>query len=359
MCLTSEDKVYIWLASFHLDESKKHALLKKAGSPRALVKNLAALLENEPLDEDEKQKMLLSVQDNGEYFQSLLRSYEKDGICCVPLSHPSYPTAFKTLSHPPLCLYLKGEQSLLNEQPFCIVGSRRTAEQTMKLTARLAQKLSEQMPIITGVADGGDNAAAEGALKGSKRVVLFCAGGFEHLPKNNHNLLKEVEKHGLILSACPLGQPVYPFSYERRNELLAALCRAVLIVSAGEKSGALITAKYAAAFQKTVFALPYPPSSSTGCGCNALIKNGAILTETEQDIFSALGITPKKAVAAPELSEKEQQAYEIIKAEGELPVAALAQRLGVPAYLLAGTLTALEVKGLIAKTGGNKVAPVR
>lgn len=359
MCLTSEDKVYIWLASFHIDESKKHALLKKAGSPRALANNLAATLEGEPIDEDEKKKMLSSVRDNGEYFQSLLHSYEKDRICCVPFSHPSYPAAFKSLSNPPLCLYLKGNKSLLDEQPFCIVGSRRTAEQTMKLTARLAQKLSEQMPVITGVADGGDNAAAEGALKGSKRVILFCAGGLDHLPKSNFNLLKEVEKSGLILSACPMGQPVYPFSYERRNELLAALCRAVLIVSAGEKSGALITAKYAAAFEKTVFALPYPPSSSTGCGCNALIKNGAILTETEQDIFDALGITPTKSVAAPALSEKERKAYEIIKAEGELPVTALAQKLGEPAYLLAGTLTALEVKGLIAKTGGNKVAPVR
>jgi DNA processing protein len=138
---------------------------------------------------------------------------------------------------------------------------------------------------------------------------------------------------------------------------LAKLCEGILVLGAGEKSGALITAKYAESFQKPIFALPYPPNSSSGAGCNALIKRGAYLTESAGDIAEkySLDLTEKKREIL--LSPDEQRLYEALQ-EGEMHATELAAKTGIPVFKMRAILSSLEVKGVVVSLGGNRYATV-
>lgn len=268
---------------------------------------------------------------------------------------PNYPAEWKGFSDAPEKLYALGNVSLLGERKFAIVGSRRTPVNALKLGEEISKTLSQEFVILTGVADGGDTAAIEGALKGSGRVICLLAGGFSALPQCNLALLERVAKKGLILSPHPYETEVRAFSYEYRNKLLAKLCEGVLILGAGEKSGALITAKYATEFRKPIFAFPYPPNSSSGTGCNALIKKGAYLTENAMDIAEKMSVDLTEKKRAVILTPDEQKLYEALQ-EGEAHATELAAKTGVPVFKLRAILSSLEVKGIVVALGGNYYA---
>ena len=203
---------------------------------------------------------------------------------------PLYPKDLLSLSDAPQALYAIGNTALVKERKITVVGSRRTPTSALKIGEQIAKELSSSFVIITGTADGGDGAAIEGALSGSGRVICLLAGGFSTIPQGNLPLLKKVAEKGLLLSPHTYDTPVRVFSYEYRNKLLAAMGEGTLVLGAAEKSGALITAKHAKALGKPIFALPYAPGSAAGAGCNKLIKEGGILTETAEDIASYYGI---------------------------------------------------------------------
>ena len=177
----------------------------------------------------------------------------------IPISSEDYPKEWKGLSNPPPILYARGDIRLLKERKLTVVGSRRTPTAALKLGAQIVKELSSPFVIVTGAADGGDSAAIEGALLGGGRVICLLAGGFSALPQGNLSLMKEVEKRGLLLSPYSYDTAVRAFSYEYRNKLLSALGEGVFVLGAAEKSGALITAKYAQKEKKPIFALPYFP----------------------------------------------------------------------------------------------------
>lgn len=362
MHLTGEEKIYIWLDSFALTEQEKQKLLLCAGESKKLLSSLPTIFPSviKSGKESVYNNMLSSLQDNGKYFQSVLANLEQNGIIPIPYPSAKYPKALKNLSSPPLVLYAKGDISLLENKLFAIVGSRITPETAMRTGKKIAKDLSCHFTLLTGTADGGDTAAIEGALAGSGKIVCFSAGGIDQLPKNNAPLLEKVAKNGLILSACALGVAVRNFSFERRNSLLAELCHGALLISAGEKSGALVTAKYVQKANKPLFALPYPPESPAGVGCNALIKKGARLTENVNDILPVYGIEEQVFVKAKiSLSPEEETVVAVLEKEQETSLSILAMQTKIPAYKLAGVVTALEVKGIIIKTGGNRIALVQ
>ncbi len=267
---------------------------------------------------------------------------------------PRYPTEWKTLSAPPQTLYVLGDCSLLQGRKFAIVGSRTTPANAVKLGGQIAKALSGAFTLVTGTADGGDGAAIEGALSGSGRVICLLAGGFSALPQAQLPLLERVAQKGLLLAYQPFETPVRSFSYEERNKLLAALSCGVLVLGAGEKSGALITAKYAEKQGKPIFALPYPPNSTSGVGCNALIKAGGKLTENERDIAAYYGIDLQTEKRELSLTPDEGRAYDLLREKLTLHIEELASGTGIPVYKLRSLLSALEIKGLIASLGGNR-----
>ena len=268
-----------------------------------------------------------------------------------------YPMEWADLPDAPQTLYALGNISLLKERKLAVVGSRRTSASALKLGEKITAELARELVIVTGSADGGDSAAIEGALQ-SGRVIVLLAGGFSALPQGSLPLLERVAKQGLLLSPCEFDTPILRYSYEYRNKLLSALCEGVFVLGAGEKSGALITAKYAEKYQKKVFAFPYPPNSAVGVGCNALIKRGGYLVEESADIAKQFEIELGKSKALPALSADEQSLYKALQDLCEGHIQELSLKSGVPAFKARAVLSALEIKGLAVSVGGNRYALV-
>lgn len=276
----------------------------------------------------------------------------------IPVSSPDYPVEWKGLPDAPPVIYARGNIALLRERKFTVVGARRTPAPALKLGARICKELSNGVAIVTGTADGGDGAAIEGALSGGGKVICVLAGGFSALPQANIQLLGEVAKRGLLISPYPHETEVRAFSYEYRNKLLATLGEGVLVLGAAEKSGALITAKYAMAQGKPVFAFPYFPGSAAGEGCNKLLKTGGILTESASDITARMDIQTEEKTRTVVLTADEEKLLSALKTLAEGHASELAAAAGIPPFKVRAVLSALEVKGLVTALGGNRYAPV-
>ena len=270
---------------------------------------------------------------------------------------PFYPAEWRTLSSAPAYIEYTGDPSLLVTDKLTVVGSRTTPASALKAGERVVKILAGHFTIVTGVADGGDSAAIEGALQGGK-VICVLAGGFSALPQSNLPMLRKVAKNGLLLSPYPFETPIRRFSYAHRNKLLSALGKGTFVIGAAEKSGALQTAENAFKEKKPVFAFPYAPATADGAGCNALIKRGAYLVENAQDILQKFGIHERAEKVDLSLSEEERKLLEILKTLGEGHVSELAQKAGTPVFKTMATLSALTVKGCVVPLGSNRYAPV-
>ncbi len=281
----------------------------------------------------------------------------KERIIEIPDGAFEYPKEWREIEDAPKILYAIGDISLLKGRKIAVVGSRRTPVNALKLGGEIVGKISRRLTVVTGVADGGDTAAVEGALKAGGKVICLLAGGFSSLPQFNLALIEKVAKGGLLLSPHPFERAIRNFSYEYRNKLLAYLCDGVFVLGAGEKSGALTTARYAKERNLPIFALPYPPNSTYGSGCNRLIKTGGYLVENAEDIAVRYGVDVEEKADIP-LSAEEERVYTILKEDGELHGNALATKVGIPVFKLRGVLSALEVKGLVVSLGGNRYAAV-
>ncbi len=282
----------------------------------------------------------------------------RESLTEISISDPEYPSAWRELSDPPEKLYAIGDISLLREKGLAVVGSRTTPANALKVGGEICRTLSKRLVILTGTADGGDGAAIEGALRGSGKIICLLAGGFSVLPQAQLGVLERVVKRGLLLSPHSFDTPVRAFSYEYRNKLLAKLSQGAFVLGAGEKSGALITANYALSYGLPVFALPYPPNSSSGSGCNALIKKGARLTESAEDIaaYYRLDLTEQERTVT--LGAEEERVYALLREWLEAHASRLAEEAQIPPFKIRAILSSLEVKGLIVSLGGNRYAVV-
>ena len=191
---------------------------------------------------------------------------------------------------------------------------------------------------MTGLAEGGDLSAVRGALPCGKIVSVLPCGLDECYPAAHASVKEEIVRSGLLLSEYPFREKTRKYSFHARNRILAGLCKGVLVLSAGEKSGALITANTALEYGRDVFAVPYNPGIAQGIGCN--------------------GIVPQEEKTVP-LAPEEERLYGILREEGELHTAVLAERAGLPVYETAAVLSALELKGLVVKAGGNRYSCVK
>ncbi len=288
-----------------------------------------------------------------EYRAGILNGLERRNIRCVTYFSADYPESLRTIPVPPLVLYCKGDLSLLKERRFAVVGSRRTTAPVLKMCSAMAEQLASKFAVVTGTAEGADSAAAHGALAGGK-LIFVAAQGLDHVyPAGNAKLYRQAEERGLVISEQLPGTAAKTYLFPVRNRLIAALAEGVLVVSAGEKSGAAITAEYAFRYGRDVFSLPYSPGIPSGVGCNRLIKKGAYLAENILDIFAAYGLDCTER-EQKELSPREQAILGVLRESGAAHVAAIASAVGCPSYELLAELSSLEVKGMIVRLGGNR-----
>ncbi len=300
------------------------------------------------------------VKDNffsPDYRKSVLSELNRRGITCVTYFSKDYPKLLKEIPLPPIVLYCKGNVSLLNSRCFSVVGSRRTSAPAIAECKKICSQLTQHFTVVTGSADGADSAAINGAIKSGK-LISVLAYGFDYCyPSVNESLFKKVEEGGLLISECTPETKPMQYLFPVRNRIIAGMSEGVLVVSAAKRSGALITANYALEYGRTVFAFPYFAGTASGEGCNALIKKGGLLTENILDIFGLYGLDFKEAKNQA-LSETERAIVEIIREEGEGFVPEIAAKLGKMPFELIPALSALEIKGLIVRLGGNRYSAI-
>ncbi len=276
----------------------------------------------------------------------------------ITLGDPLFPAALLHAADPPLLLYAQGNTTLLTGQCVAVVGSRNPTRQGTDNARAFSATLSQAgLTIVSGLALGIDAAAHEGGLEGLASTIAVVGTGLDRVyPKRHLALAHRIAKNGLILSEYSIGTPPLPPHFPNRNRIIAGLARGTLVVEAALKSGSLITARLASESGRDVFAIPGSIHSPQSRGCHALIKQGAKLVETAQDILEELQIAVALTGAADspqtELALGEDP---LLAALGFDPATldALAARTGWSAAELSVRLLELELSGRIARLPGQ------
>ena len=213
-----------------------------------------------------------------DYAKSVITDSLKYGIDIVPLGGKKYPYCLTVIDNPPLVLYVKGEMLDFDNTPaICIVGPRKVSDYGKKAAYSLAYRLSKSgMTVVSGGAVGSDYYAHLGALKSGGKTALVMGCGIEsgYLPQNER-LRRHAAEHGCIISEHPPKAGLTKFSFPIRNRIMAALSLGTVVVEAGKKSGALITANHALEQGRDVFVIPGSPTAEQYVGSNALLRDGA------------------------------------------------------------------------------------
>src|SRR5437016_13292528 len=208
----------------------------------------------------------------------------------IEISDVRYPALLRNITDPPPVLYVDGELEPVDIQAVAIVGSRHATLYGIRIARTLAEQLSRLgFTIVSGMARGIDRVAHEGALAAGGRTLAVLGCGLDvAYPPDHTQLRAQVAKAGALLTEFPLGSPPLAAHFPRRNRILSGLSLGVVVVEAAEGSGSLITAKLAAEQGREVFAVPGPIDAPTSRGTHGLLKQGAKLTETVDDILEEL-----------------------------------------------------------------------
>ena len=280
----------------------------------------------------------------------------------VTLGDSTYPQALLQIPDPPSVLYVKGRVDLLNHAAFAIVGSRNGTQQGIAHAEAFARALSDAgLTIVSGLALGIDAAAHRGGLAGASSSIAVVGTGLDIVyPARNRALAHELAASGCIISEFALGTPPVATNFPRRNRLISGLARGCLVVEAALASGSLITARTANDQGKDVFAMPGSIHSPLAKGCHSLIKQGAKLAESADDILEELGmLRVAPSTRAGDLPR--ENADSALDAVGFEPcsIDTLATRTGLSAEKLATLLTQWEIEGLIEALPGGRYQRVR
>ena len=286
----------------------------------------------------------------------------------LTLGDADYPAALLTIEDPPLLLYRMGRVAAAPQRAVAVVGSRNATPQGLQNARRFSRALAEAgVTVVSGMALGIDGAAHEGAMDGAApdavATIAVVGTGLDRVyPKRHLELAHRIAARGMILSEYPIGTPPLAPNFPRRNRLIAGLGQGTLVVEAALQSGSLITARLAAEQGREVFAIPGSIHSPHARGCHALLRQGAKLVESAQDVLEdlrfVLPAAPRPApVGAPEEPEGETAAADdpLLAAMGYDPIGldALIARTGIPAPRLQARLLELELGGAVARLPGG------
>ena len=300
---------------------------------------------------------LLFDGDSTEAIEHSLAWASQPGQSIITLADGGYPPALLEIADPPSVLYVRGNPDLLHRRGIAVVGSRNATPQGTQTAESFARHLAAQgLCIVSGLALGIDAAAHRGALAAQGETVAVIGTGADRIyPARNKDLAIAIAERGAIVSEFPLGTPAVAYNFPRRNRIISGLARGVLVVEAAPESGSLITARLAAEQGREVFAIPGSIHSPVARGCHKLIKQGAKLVETAQDILEELGnfAAAPTPVAASDAAPDESP---ILAALGHDPCSLddLVERTGQSADQLLPELLSLELGGSLAPLPGNR-----
>ncbi len=285
----------------------------------------------------------------------------RTNVRLLVLGSADYPARLATIADPPHLLYVRGALEERNANAVAVVGSRHCTTYGRRAAEKLAAGLARAgYTVISGLARGIDGAAHRGALQAGGRTLAVLAGGLSRIyPPEHTELAVDVQNAGALLSEAAMEMEPMAGMFPARNRLISGLSRAVVIVEAAERSGALITAHHAAEQGRTVFAVPGPIDTPASAGTNHLIRQGAILIRGVEDIIEELeGIrdtaTPTRpATPPPDLDAAQQRIWEFL-ADQPRHVDEIAQTLQLAVPQISGALLTMEMKKIVRRLPGNR-----
>lgn len=278
----------------------------------------------------------------------------------LTLGDPAYPAELLNMADPPLALFVQGRlDALAHAQRIAVVGSRNPTPQGRQNAHAFARSLAESgLTVVSGLALGVDGAAHEGALDGQGFTLALVGTGLDRVyPRRHHELAHRIVAQGALVSEYPLGTPPLAAHFPQRNRLIAGLSLGTLVVEAALQSGSLITARLAAEQGREVFAIPGSIHATQSRGCHWLIRQGAKLVESAQDVLEELHLPAGAAALAHETAQATPgfDADPVIEALGHDPVGldALMMRTGLDTARLQARLLELELEGRVARLPGG------
>ncbi|MEJ2630219.1 MAG: DNA-processing protein DprA [Acidihalobacter sp.] len=284
----------------------------------------------------------------------------------IPCDSSAYPQRLAELNDAPVLLYAAGDVELLRHPQLAIVGSRHPTPGGRENAYRFAHHLaSAGLGITSGLALGIDGAAHEGALDAEGITIAVAATGLDRVyPARHHALAERIVAEGLMISESPLGTSINRGAFPRRNRLISGLARGVLVVEAARQSGSLVTARLGAEQGREVFAIPGSIHNPMARGCHHLIREGAKLVETADDILAELDLrdtpapygSPPAKLGADTNGALDGAHRELLEAMGYDPVSVdlLVERLGLTPEAVSSMLLILELKGSVATVDGGR-----
>jgi DNA processing protein len=289
---------------------------------------------------------------------------QKKGIYVLTWLDESYPERLKEIEQPPPVLYLRGELIPEDSWAVAIVGTRRVTPYGRQVTEEVASFLAANgITVVSGLARGVDAIAHSAALRAGGRTLAVLGSGVDRIyPPENRAMAEQIFEHGAVLSDYAPGTPPESSNFPPRNRIISGLSMAVVVVEAGETSGALITAEFAAEQGREIFAVPGNILAPQSKGTNKLIQQGALPLLSVNDIMEALNLTrvgqhkaARKALPADEVEAK------LLTAIGDEPlhVDEIRNQTGLPVEKVSATLVMMELKGMVRQVGNMHYVAVR
>ncbi|TWU51031.1 hypothetical protein Poly51_43250 [Rubripirellula tenax] len=301
--------------------------------------------------------------------RSIVNWCARERVDIVCDDHESYPRLLADLPDAPPILFVHGDAVAEDEIAVAIVGTRHATTYGLKQAEHLAYSLARAgVTVISGMARGIDAAAHEGAMAGGGRTIAVLGSGHgEIYPSEHEGLSKAIAAHGAVISEYPPYAKPRAGMFPQRNRIIAGLSLATLVIEAPDRSGALITARIAMEQNREVLAVPGPVTSRASRGCNQLIRDGAKLVQTVDDILEELG--PMRApvqttdgseirnVAELQLNELERKVLDAIESEST-PIDRVIETCELPAQRVIAIISVLEMRRLIRRLSGQYVSRI-
>jgi len=298
-----------------------------------------------------------------------MKLVEQYDASVLTLEDPRYPVRLAEIYEPPILLYVRGVLLERDKNSVAIVGTRRPSMYGKEVAERLAGELAQRgITVVSGMAEGIDSAAHRGALKAGGRTIAVLGGGVDVVyPSGNRKLMEQIISGGGAISEFPMGCPARGGNFPRRNRIISGLTLGTVVVEGDSHSGALITARYASEQGREVFAVPGNVNSFRTNGPHSLIKDGAKLTETANDVIEEIegrlevGLEPVAVTGAePGLAERPDIKLSDVEgrilgtlSEEPLHIDRIADSCAVSAADTMSALTMLELKGLARQLPGK------
>ena len=297
--------------------------------------------------------------------RDLRAALDAAGADVISSADPLYPPLLKTISSPPPLLYFRGDPALLRRPQLGMVGARRATAAGLKAAQRLAgSAVQAGLAVTSGLAIGIDGAAHRGALSAQGKTVAVLGTGIDAIyPLRHRELGEQIAASGCLVSEFPPGTPPLPHNFPRRNRIISGLSLGVLVVEAALPSGSLITANTAAEQGREVFALPWSITHLGGAGCLRLIRDGAKMVVSIDDVVEELDplyslqrdSTPGSEIPADALDEGDHADLLALVGCETTTVDQLVAASGMPPGLVMSGLSVLEMSGRVSRCPGGYI----